>query len=298
MLITYSRLLHGIVKHMTWQLLTAISVISLAVSVILQRILLHKDKVDPFAYAVVFQGIVGALLMGCALIRGFSLPGIETVLWPAAIATLAFGAGHIVYAKTLQHVEASTFSVLFATQAIWIMALGIMLFNERLSWLQLAGSLLIFGAVLLVVKNIRTFKLDKGTLLGLLTGLLFGIAITAWSYVGRHTDGFSWAALSFVAAALTALALRPKTARTFGPLFRPRIMRHLLLLAVFYAIGSVTMLYAYTEGSFAVVSPLRQTSIIVTVLLALAFLPAERNRIVTKLLAASICFAGILLILL
>lgn len=52
---------------MSWQLLTAISVLSLSVSVILQRTLIHRDKTDPFAYAVVFQGIVGILLMVVAI---------------------------------------------------------------------------------------------------------------------------------------------------------------------------------------------------------------------------------------
>jgi hypothetical protein len=50
---------------------------------LLQRILLHRDKVDPFAYAVVFQGIVGVLLMVFALFYGFALPNIETLLLPA-----------------------------------------------------------------------------------------------------------------------------------------------------------------------------------------------------------------------
>src|SRR5690349_17688021 len=124
---------------MSWQFLTAISVLSLSISVILQRRLLHKDKIDPFAYVVVFQAIVGALLMIPALVQGFKLPGIlePELLWPALLAIIAFGTGHIIYAKTLQRVEASAFSVLFATQAVWIMLLGIFLFNESLTVLQI-----------------------------------------------------------------------------------------------------------------------------------------------------------------
>ena len=281
---------------MTWQLFTLISVLSLSISVILQRILIHRDKTDPYAYATVFQGIVGIVLLCVAFVLGFKLPGIEGVIIPALLSVIFYGVGHVVYAKTLQRVEASAFSVLFATQAVWIMLLGILLLDETLTGLQIVGTALIFVGVGLLVKNFRSVFRDKGTLLGLLTGLLFGIAITAWSYVGRYTDPLSWAAVSFVGTALVSFLVRPQSVKNMRPLLQPRVLSTLLLLSVFYGVGSLAMLFAYKEGSFAIISPLRQTSIIVTVLLALALLPGERNRIGRKLLAALVCVIGVVLI--
>lgn len=281
---------------MSWQLLTAISVLGLSSSVVLQRILLHTDKINPYAYVITFQAIVGILLTGFAVFYGIHLPGIEKLLFPAIVALVCFGLGHIIYAKTLQHVEASVFSVLFATQAVWIMLLGIFLFHESLTPLQIFGSLLIFVGVSFTIKNPRALSFDKGTILGLLTGLIFGIAITAWSYVGRHTDGLSWAAISFLITPLVVLLARPKTVKNIPSLLKWKILKTLILLGVFYGIGSLTMLFAYKEGTFAEVSPVRQTGIIITTLLALLFLSQERNRIGKKLLAAAICFAGVLLV--
>ena len=283
---------------MTWQLFTLISVISLSISVILQRTLLYKHKIDPFAYAMVFQAIVGVLLLIFACIHGFRLPNIEQLVVPALVSVICFGLGHIVYAKTLQKVEASAFSVLFATQAIWTMLLGILLLHESLSLLQLFGVGLIFCSVIMLAKNIRNIFYERGTMLGLITGLLFGVAIYFWSYVGRHTDGISWAAISFVATSFVVFLARPRALAAAKPLFRMPIFGILWLLGIFYGLGSITMLYAYHTGSFAVVSPLRQTSIIVTVLLALLLLPQERNRVGTKLLAAAICTLGVVLIIL
>lgn len=283
---------------MSWQLFTALSVMSLSISVILQRILIHKDKIDPFAYAVLFQGIVGILLMGVALIAGFSLPNIQSVLIPAGISILFFGVGHIVYAKTLQTVEASAFSVLFATQAVWIMLLGIVLLGETMTIAQVIGTGLIFASVAILAKNIRAIFSENGTLLGLLTGLFFGIAVYAWSYTGRFTDALSWAAVSFVSTSLVVLLVRPKTITAIRPLLTSRLLSKFALLALLYGIGSITMLFAYKYGMFAIVSPLRQTSIIVTVLLALMLLPGERNHIPRKILAAAVCTAGVVLIIL
>jgi drug/metabolite transporter (DMT)-like permease len=283
---------------MTWQIFTIISVLALSSSVLLQKVLLSKFKSDPYAYAVVFQGLVSVLLMFFALSVGFKLPGIETVMVPAIVSIVAFGLGHIAYAKTLQVVEASAFSVLFATQAIWIMLLGILLFNESLTVLQIIGAIIIFCSVGLLVKNIKVLKLDKGTLLGLLTGLLFGIAITAWSYVGRHTDGISWAAISFVGTALVAFLARPQSIKHMKHLFSAKVILSLIVLTIFYAIGSLAMLYAYREGAFSVVTPLRQSSIIITTLLALLFISSERTRVKRKLIAAALCFIGVVMIVL
>lgn len=282
---------------MSWQLLTAISVSTLSASVLLQRVLLHKDKVDPYAYVVTFQGIVGLLLLAFAVPHGITLPGISTVWLPAILAIVAFGVGHILYAKTLQVVEASAFSVLFATQAIWIMLLGIALFHESMTWLQLAGSVLIFSSVGLLVKNWRAFRPDKGTASGLLTAAIFGFAIICWSYVGRHTDPLSWTAISFVGAALVALLIKPAARHKMVGLLTSGLLPKLLMLGVLYGVGSLAMLYAYRAGTFSIVTPLRQTSIIVTTLLALAFLAKERNRIELKIAAAVISFAGACLII-
>lgn len=281
---------------MTWQAYTAISVLGLSVSIILQRVLMHKDKLDPVAYAVFFQGLVGIIISVCLLFNGFSLPNWQHWWWAAIIALLAFGIGHIIYAKTLQRVEASVFSIYFATHAIWVMLLGILLFNEVLTTLQVLGAILIFASVGIVVNHVRHFKFDAGALLGLLTGLLFGIAITSWSYVGRHTDGISWAAASFVGSACVSLAFNPKIVRRMRPLFAPQVISRLALLGLFYAIGSVAMLYAYRTGTLSEVSPLRQTGIVGTVLLALVLLPAERVNISRKIVAAAVCSVGVVLL--
>lgn len=138
---------------MSWQLLTAISVLGLSVSIVLQRILLHGDKINPYAYAAVFQAMVGILLTIVAVIVGFSLPGIEQVWVPVLISSVAYGLGHILYAKTLQKVEASAFSVYFATHAIWMMLFGVLIFHEQLTYWQISGALLIFAGVLTIVKR-------------------------------------------------------------------------------------------------------------------------------------------------
>jgi drug/metabolite transporter (DMT)-like permease len=176
------------------------------------------------------------------------------------------------------------------------MLFGIWLFHEHLSALQLFGSVLIFVSVSLVVKNFSNFKLDKGALLGLVTGLLFGLAVTSWSYVGRHTDTLSWAAVSFAGASLASLLFSPQAIHKMQPMLSRAVLPKMALLGVFYAIGSIAMLYAYKIGPLSLVSPVRQTGIVVTTVLALALLRSERVRVRRKVLASAVCMVGVLLL--
>ncbi len=280
---------------MPWQLLTAVSVVTLSISVLLQRLLLHKDKSDPFAYVVIFQGLVAFLVAIYAVIHGFVWPDFSKY-WFAIITTiLLYGAGHIAYAKTLQVVEASIFSILFATNAIWTMLMGLILFHEHLSGTQIVGVLLIFASVGMLAERKGKLKLDRGILLGLLTGVLFGFATADWAWVGRHADAASWTALSFLGPSLVVLATHPKAVKEMKPFLSGTKLIRMALLGVFFSISAVTLLLAYQRGNVSLVAPLQQTTIIVTIILAVIFLH-ERSRLWLKTAAATICFLGVLLI--
>lgn len=281
---------------MSWQFYTAVSVLCLSISIILQRILLNKHKTDPVAYSVTFQSIVAVLLLLMSIINGFSLAGISNVIAVAAICIICYGIGTVVYAKTLQRVEASAFSMLFATHAVWVMAIGIVLFDGSLTALQILGSILIFSSVVLLSRNIRTILIEKGTLYGLLTGLIYGVAITSWAYVGRSVDTLSWAAISFVGSAIVSLMVSPSAYKKIPAMLKGAILPKMMLLGIFYAIGSLAMLLAYKYGTLSLVSPLRQTGIIVTTALALLLIPTERTRIPIKITAAIVSFFGVILL--
>lgn len=75
--------------------------------------------------------------------------------------------------------------------------MGLLLFDESLTILQIIGSVLLFFSVGVLVKNITKIFRDSGTLYGLATGVIYGFAITSWAYVGREVDTVSWAAISF-----------------------------------------------------------------------------------------------------
>lgn len=148
----------------------------------------------------------------------------------------------------------------------------------------------------MLVKNYKDLLKDKGILYGLLTGFILALAITSWVYVGDKVDTMSWVVVSFLIPAFISFSMAPKkVVNNLAPFTNKSIIATMLLLGVFYVVGSIASLYAYQYGTFSDVSPLRQTSIIVTVILALIFLKDERTDIVKKIIVAIMYTIGVVL---
>lgn len=280
---------------MSWQFLTAISVVTFSVSVLLRRLLLHQDKSDPIAYVIIFQGLVGVLTGIYALIHGLHMPDLAKYWLPIIITILLYAAAHIVSTGAFQLVESSVFSVLFATAALWTMVAGFFLFSDRITVAQLIGVILVFASVAVLVERKGAWRLDRGTLLGLLTGVLFGLATAGWAYVGKHTDVPTWTAMSFLGPAVVVLIARPKSVLKMKPFLSGMLFTRMLLLGIIFSISSLASLLAYRDGNVNLVAALQQTGIIVTTLLGIIFLK-ERSKLFRKSIAAILCFIAVLLI--
>jgi len=280
---------------MSWQLLIALNVLTFSVSMVLRRVLLRHETTDSVAYVIIFQGMVGVLTGIYALLHGFHMPDLGRYWLPMLVTVLLYAAGHLASTAAFRRLEASVFSVLFATSAVWTMAAGPILFSDRLSLLQIVGTVLVLASVLLLVDRRGLRTLDRGLLFGLLTSALFGLATAGWAYVGRHADVPSWTALSFIGPSLAVLLLRPRAVLRMRPFLSGHLLAKMLALGAIFSVSSLASLFAYRDGNVGAVAVLQQTSIIVTTILGVIFLH-ERTHLCRKALAAAICFAAVLLI--
>jgi drug/metabolite transporter (DMT)-like permease len=281
---------------MSWQLLTVINVCAMAASILLRRSLLQHQTINPFVYAIVFQGFVGIIAGAYALTVGVSLPDFERY-WPAILATFAlFAAAHIVSVRAFAHTEASVFTVFYATSAIWTMLVGAVLLDDTLTAQQLLGVLLFFVGIATLIPTRQFWKLDKGTGYSLATGALFGLAIGMLVYVGRNTDAATWNALSFIGPALLLFAVKPGSMRDIKQVMHTAILWRIILLATVMSIAALSGLLAFQRGNANVIAVLQQTVIVVSSLLAIVFLH-ERQNLLRKTVAAAICFVAVALIL-
>ncbi|MDP1538554.1 MAG: DMT family transporter [bacterium] len=282
---------------MGWQLLVLISVLSYSVSVLLQRVLLKNEKSDPVAYSVVFQLVVGLVVLVYALIRGFSLSNLYPILPNLILMTFLYGVGNILIFNSLKIGEASEFTIVFATRVFWTIAAAILFLGEAFSLRQGMGTLLIIASVILVSWKDNRFKLGKGGLFGLSAALCFGLAFANDAFILRNFDVPSYLAISFIVPALVVWLFNPRATKNMLPLIEKSMLRKLMILAVLYAVSAITIFLAYQVGrNSAQIASLNQTATILTVLLAVVFLQ-EKSNLLKKTVGAAISVLGVILVL-
>jgi drug/metabolite transporter (DMT)-like permease len=280
---------------LNWQLLVFISVVTNSVSVLLQKIILKDDKTDSVAFSIVFQIFTGLLILIYSLVRGFSVPDLIPLLPNLVLMTILYGAGNIFIFKALKTSEASQFTIIFATRTIWSIVAAIIFLGEGFTIKQLIGTGLILSSIVLVAWKDK-LRLGKGSLLSLGAAAFFGLAFANDALIVRNFDVPSYMAIAFIVPALAVWAIFPQSTEKMKPMFNKEFLKKLGILGVFYAISALTIFFAYQIGRNAVqIAPLNQTSMILTVILAIIFLK-EKSQLTRKLVGVILSFIGILLL--
>lgn len=149
---------------------------------------------------------------------------------------------------------------------------------------------------MLMERKRRKLQLYKSIAMGLVVGLIFGIALSMWVYVGKNSDLLSWTLMSFFGTPLVLLLIKPKIVRQAKPFFSGKLLPRMLILAIVWAVDNLASLAAYQRGDVSVNAPLLQTSAILSVLVAIVFLN-ERSRLRWKIAASVVCFIGVAVII-
>lgn len=282
---------------MEWYIYVLINLLTASLIVPLQRVLLRKKGSDPVAFIVVSQILTGLVLLPFVLTHGFEMPDVRKYgLLMAAMFGL-YCIGHVLYAQTLKKVEASVFQTLLNTSTIWVVLMGYIVLKEHFNPMDLFGTAVILGSVGMLIerKSGSKLTLERSILLGLLVGLIFGVASALWVYIGKHSDVLSWTMLSFFGTPVIIAIVRPKTFKGTRYYFKGKVLANMLILALVWAFDNLASLAAYKTGTVAVVAPLLQTSVVLSVIISIIFLK-ERTNLKQKIAASVVCFIGVLLL--
>lgn len=281
---------------MNWQILLATSVVTYSISVLLQRVLLKNDKSDPVAYSIVFQLLTGILIGIYAVFNGFTTPNLVPLIPNLILMTILYGAGNVFIFSALKMIDASEFTIVFASRALWTIIGAMIFLKESFSAQQALGTILIISSVVLVSWKKQKFSFSKGFIFSVLAALSFGLAFTNDAFIVNNFDVPSYLTIAFILPSLVVWAIYPKSTAKMKPLFERKTLLKLGLLGLFYAVSAITIFLAYQIGKNASqIAPLNQTATIITVVLSVIFLK-ERTDLLRKLLGAIISFAGVILV--
>ena len=163
--------------YMTWQLFIFISMIAETAGRLIQRSFLKDEKSDPIAYAALFQLFCGIIVGIVALILGIQIPDLSQIWLNLFLTGVLYGLATICIYKSLKEVEASVFTIIFASRAVFTILGGVVLLHESFLPVQILGAFLILLSVVFVSWTKVSMKFQIGEYFAFAAALLFSIAI-------------------------------------------------------------------------------------------------------------------------
>lgn len=281
---------------MIWQLLILASVILSSISVLLQRIFLKNDENDPIAFSIFFQ-IALSLLVGLfgLLFGKMSFTNLIPLYLNLFLSAFLYGVGNVFIFVALRHIEASLFTIIFASRAVITILASTILLQESLIFSQLIGTVLILTGVVFASLETAKLRFSKLNVFAILAAIFFGLAITNDRFILKSVDIFPYVFIQNLISASIIAIIKPKSFLKIKTFFGNQIFLKAFIICAIYAAATISFFSALQiSNNLSQVASINITSVVLTVLLASIFLK-EKNNIPQKLLGAISAMAGVFL---
>lgn len=279
---------------MHWLILALISIVSISVANIYQRMAMRDEGSDPIAGAIVFQFVLTFIVGGFALLHGFVFPPFREYPLQFLISSVFYALGTLAYFHAARKIEASEMRIVSAIGTLVPVLGAVLLLGESITVRQVVGMFIILLAVIIVQKK-RTFSINRGVMLAIAGSAMYGIGLVSDVFVLRTYDAISYLVVMSLFPGLILLLLHPQK------IFQVKVlattsMKHVFLYGFFYSIQAIAYYTALQSGAnLSQLAPLFKAEVILTVLLAAVMLK-ERRQLLLYLLGALLVAVGALLI--
>jgi drug/metabolite transporter (DMT)-like permease len=280
---------------MNWLLFASISIISISIAGLFQRLAMKKTESDPVVSSIIFQFLVTLITAIFAFIKGFELPTLPLLPF-FLISSLLYAFGTLFIFKAIKKIEASELSIVAGVGSFTTIISAFIFLDERLRFLQLAGVVLIFLAVWIINRAKRSIRFDKSLLFALIGNSLYGLAVTNDAYILKSYDAISYTpVISFIPGLILCLIFFNKIKSKLINL-KHSVGTNLVIYSTLYGVQAVTYYLALENGALvSQMSAFFKIEIILTVTLATIFL-SERKNLLAKAIALFLALGGAYLI--
>ncbi|MCM2338964.1 MAG: DMT family transporter [Burkholderiales bacterium] len=261
-----------------------------------RRWLATKKNIDNegqihFAFQVTFITVILSLLL--PLFEPFYIQGNIYYLIGLSLVCGLFGAGYFIFSYIAQkHVEAGVSSLISNIYTPITIVLATIFLNEKLTLIQILGTVLLLIGMLIVSKKhkIGKFKFDRYFIFMILSGVMLGVCLVAERALMKITGFtagimFSWWAQCIFLGLITLIThnksvYSKKDITITGVL---RFLQSLSWVILIFVVGNLSLVSAIT------------TFKVVIIFIAGAIFLKEREDLSIKILGSLIALVGLLL---
>ncbi len=278
---------------MNWILPAIIAVVLASISRVIQKWIFVGSQISSEVSSTIYQLMTGLIILVFAAINGLNFNGFSNLIINLILTAVLYAGMNYYLFKSFKQSEASIVTILFSTNAVWMLFASAIFLNESITIQKLIGIALIIGVTAVISSESGKFKFDSKLVYPLIAAFLLGLAFVNDAYILNSVDLLTYLAIAFILPGLVLLfSLIPQG--KFGELkkvTKPDIFKN-VLLSVVYAFSTILTFYSYTIGAEAsVVGPLQQLSVFGTVILSYILLNERKNPI-KKIIATVLAIAG------
>jgi drug/metabolite transporter (DMT)-like permease len=282
---------------MTWALFLGASIFAQAIANVLNRVVMKSADKGTWAYAALSQIITGVLIGIYALITGFEMPPFAAV-WPFLLAIIVLNVGaNIFQNEALRTAEVSFYTILTSARILISLFAALLVLGEVITLWQGLGTIIMLLAIAIAFSRHFEWRwqpwMKHALLYMFCSGLVF---IFDAKIISESPSLATYMAFAFLMPGIATALIRPRIIPDMARLAVSPQMITMTLFSVAYGIVVVTMWLAYQHGATASqIAPLRQSTIILTIVLAMLFLN-ERTHVLRKIIAALLAIFAVYLI--
>lgn len=290
-----------------WQVYILITVFISSFITVLTKLFLTSHKGNSVLFAIYLQFVTSFFVLFFVIfLNKFDLVFIKE-FWPN-ILILSFlnGIATILIFTALPNIHISKFVVIFALRVLVTFFASYILINERITFINALGALLVLFSIVFVNFDISKHKNNsnkllsslKNTLFVLLASVLVGIAVVNDKFVATNTNPYFYTFLAYFSpGVIMCLFYFKSLLKNFKKdLFKINYTFNVLLISILTTFASLSYFTAiYVGTSITKVTTFNLSSVILTVILSFIFLK-EKDHMYKKLFSSIICFLGLILL--
>lgn len=283
---------------MTWQIYLLISIVLISCNGLFHRSLLKDAGSSPPAQTIAFLGLGGITAFLVTLFQGkLNLFFSPLLIWNFILLIALYTPAFLFKYRAYQLIGASEIAILAVTGRLWNIAGAAIFLHEVITPKIIIGAFLVLVGVVLTRFEKRKITLNFGVVLVLASAFLFGMGEVNGYYILQSYDSANFLIYSYLLPVFVLMLVQPQSIKKISYYFRKDRAIKVVLLSLCDTLGMLTLYLAYQAGhNAAVISPLRSTSLAVTVILAMIFL-GERKNVLNKLVGATISVLGVVILL-
>lgn len=276
----------------TWQLNVALGVI---VSVLFFQFYKRavRHAANDTAATILLQLIAGFSILLLAPLFPLRFPSRGSIWILLLVSAIFFAVNDRLNTTVRKHLDVSVAIILTQLKHVFVILIGMTVFQEGLIWNRLLGALLIIlGNFLLFWKN-QHIKLDKYTLFSFGASFSFAIALSIDVGISPLFNLPIYIALTLLLpAVILVLGSRVRWQDVVRE-YNSEARRSYLATGLSWGVMIFFILRAYRFGDVTMITPLLATTVIFNVVLAYLF-QNERSYLLRKISAATLIVVGVL----